>query len=76
MSKEAADYFDADSVWYEPIPGQAHWHISLAEEAIQATKRTMDKLVAENPDTTTGEALARATAAGNSREDARGHSPL
>ncbi|CAK0871003.1 unnamed protein product, partial [Prorocentrum cordatum] len=76
MSKQAAGYFDSDSIAYEPIPGQAHWHISLAEGAIQATKGTMDKLVAENPEMTTEEALARATAAGNSREDVRGHSPL
>ncbi|CAK0903376.1 unnamed protein product, partial [Prorocentrum cordatum] len=76
MSKQAAAYFDSDSIAYEPIPGQAHWHISLAEEAIQATKGTMDKLVTENPEMTTEEALARATAAGNSREDVRGHSPL
>ncbi|CAK0841524.1 unnamed protein product [Prorocentrum cordatum] len=76
MSKQAAEYFDSDSIAYEPIPGQAHWHISLAEEAIQATKGTMDKLVTENPEMTTEEALARATAAGNSREDVRGHSPL
>ncbi|CAK0910059.1 unnamed protein product [Prorocentrum cordatum] len=76
MSKQAAQYFDSDSIGYEPIPGQAHWHISLAEEAIQATKGTMDKLVTENPDMSTEEALFRATAAGNSREDVRGHSPL
>ncbi|CAK0829393.1 unnamed protein product, partial [Prorocentrum cordatum] len=76
MSKQAAEYFDSDSIAYEPIPGQAHWHISLAEEAIQATKGTMGKLVTENPEMTTEEALARATAAGNSREDVRGHSPL
>ncbi|CAK0836529.1 unnamed protein product [Prorocentrum cordatum] len=76
MSKQAAQYFDSDSIGYEPIPGQAHWHISLAEEAIQATKGTMDKLVTENPDMSTEEALARGTAAGNSREDVRGHSPL
>ncbi|CAK0870312.1 unnamed protein product [Prorocentrum cordatum] len=76
MSKQAAEYFDSDSIGYEPIPGRAHWHISLAEEAIQAAKGTMDKLVAENPEMTTEEALARATAAGNSREDVRGYSPL
>ncbi|CAK0792580.1 unnamed protein product, partial [Prorocentrum cordatum] len=76
MSQQAAQHFDSDSIGYEPIPGQAHWHISLAEEAIQATKGTMDKLVAENPDMSTEEALARATVAGNSREDVRGHSPL
>ncbi|CAK0895531.1 unnamed protein product, partial [Prorocentrum cordatum] len=54
MSKQAAGHFDSDSIGYEPIPGQAHWHISLAEEAIQAAKGTMDKLAAENPEMTTG----------------------
>ncbi|CAK0839942.1 unnamed protein product, partial [Prorocentrum cordatum] len=76
MYKQAAQYFDSDSIGYEPSPGQAHWRISLAEEAIQATKGTMDKLVTENPDMSTEEALARATAARISREGARGHSPL
>ncbi|CAK0792341.1 unnamed protein product, partial [Prorocentrum cordatum] len=64
---------DPEGSW---MSKQAHWHISLAEEAIQATKGTMDKLVTENPDMSTEEALARGTAAGNSREDVRGHSPL
>ena len=76
MSKQADHYFDSDSIAYEPIPGQAHWHISLAEEAIQATKKVMDRLISENPEMSTEEALARAVAAGNAREDVRGHSPL
>ena len=76
MDKEAALYFDKDSIYQEVIPGQAHWHISLAEEAIRATKATMDALVSENPTMSGDEALARAVAAGNSREDVRGHSPL
>ncbi|CAK0848438.1 unnamed protein product [Prorocentrum cordatum] len=76
MSKQAADYFDSDSVGYEPIPGQAHWRASLVEEAIQATKGTMDRLVAENPEMSTEEALAGAVAAGSAREDVRGHFPL
>eukprot|EP00974_Lingulodinium_polyedra_P069327 6712093-Lingulodinium_polyedra.AAC.1 len=36
----------------------------------------MTTLVQENPEMGTAEALARATAAGNAREDVRGHSPL
>ncbi|CAK0867406.1 unnamed protein product [Prorocentrum cordatum] len=56
MSKQAADYFDSGSIGYEPIPGQAHWRISIAEEAIQATKGTVDWLVAENPEMSTEEA--------------------
>ncbi|CAK0873360.1 unnamed protein product [Prorocentrum cordatum] len=64
MSKQAAQYFDSDSIGCEPIPGRAHWHISLAEEAIQATKGTMGELVTESPDMSTEGALARATAAG------------
>ncbi|CAK0796441.1 unnamed protein product [Prorocentrum cordatum] len=54
MSKQAADYFDSDSIGYEPIPGRAHWHISLAEEATQATKGTMDRLAAESPEMAPG----------------------
>ena len=53
MSKQATDYFDSDFVGYEPIPGQPHRHLSIVEEAIQATKRTMDWLVAECPEMST-----------------------
>ena len=48
MDTQAAEYFDNDSIEHETIPGQAHWHISLAEEAIQATKGTMGRLVTDD----------------------------
>ena len=75
MSAEAAEYFGAKSILLDPIPGQAHWQISIAEEAIQSTKSTMTALALEFPEISAKEALARATAAGNGREDVRGYSP-
>ena len=76
MDTRAAEYFEKDAVNLESVPGQAHWNISIVEEAIQATKATMEALVKEDPQMTAEEAFARAIAAGNSREDVRGHSPL
>jgi hypothetical protein len=76
MDSEAAEYFGRDGALLEPIPGQAHWQISIAEEAIQATKSIMTALALEFPEISAEEALARATAAGNSREDIRGYSPI
>ena len=48
MDEQAAGYFDSDSIASKPIPEQAHRHTSLVEEAVQVTKRTMDRLIAEN----------------------------
>ena len=48
---------------------------ALPEEAIQSTKSTMTALALEFPEISAKEALARATATGNSREDVRGYSP-
>ena len=76
MATEAAEYFCQQSCLLDPIPGQAHWQTSLVEEAIQATKSTMTALALEHPEVTPEEALARATSAGNTREDVRGYSPL
>ncbi len=76
MAEEAAGYFGKSSVLLEPIPGQAHWQISIAEEAIGATKDTMTAIALEDPEVGFQECLARAVAAGNSREDVRGYSPL
>ena len=49
---------------YGPIPGQPHRHLSIVEEAIQATKRTMDWLVAEYPEMSTEEVLSKGNCGG------------
>ncbi|CAK0900578.1 unnamed protein product [Prorocentrum cordatum] len=50
MSMQAAEYFDSGNVVYETIPRQARRRVALAEEATQATKGAVDRLVADNPE--------------------------
>ena len=82
--------FDAEGTWpsqsldaafselgimLDPIPGDAHWHISPLERAIGWVKECLSKLVSESPKSDAHLALSCALEAWNSREVVRGYSP-
>ena len=50
MSEAAASFFGRESVLLEPIPGQAHWHTGLVEEASRGLKATMAQLPPPTPE--------------------------
>ena len=69
-------YFAERNVMLQEIPAEAHWQISVVERAIQTTKVMMNSLIAEFPEMTTSEALARSLWAANTHDQYRGFSPL
>lgn len=74
-SMEVTEYLDRNQIEMETIPAEAHWGISHVERCIQSTKHVMNRLVAQEPQISTKEALAEALRVGNEREVVRGYSP-
>ena len=52
MATTTDKYFADRHVLLEPIPGQAHWQISIVEEAMDAIKMTMTHIAKEQEETT------------------------
>ena len=76
MSAEAQEYFASRDMILEPIPAEAHWQLSNAEQGIKTVKGIMEALAGEFSDMEHHEILARAVWACNMREVYRGYSPM
>ena len=74
-SKSLDAAFSDLGIMLDPIPGDAHWHISPLERSIAWVKECLSKLVSENPKLDSHVALACALEAWNNREVVRGYSP-
>ena len=76
MSEEADQYCSERDIELAPIPGEAHWQISLIEGAINNLKGMLTKLAEEFVDAEITELVARSTWVCNSEEMYKGYSPL
>ncbi|CAE7453298.1 RE1, partial [Symbiodinium sp. CCMP2456] len=66
---------ERNEIYLDIIPGEAHWQIGTAENAIQGLKTVMTKLSIEDPSLTAEQAMSLAVSTFNHREMIRGFSP-
>ena len=69
-------FCDRNDIFLDLIPGEAHWQIGIAEQAIQGLKVLMTKMCEQEPDLSPEEALSEAVATFNRRDMIRGFSPM
>ena len=69
------EFCDRHQIFLDIVPGEAHWKISVVEQAIKGVKELMQKLLTDEPDLDTREALAVSVRTFNQREIIRGFSP-
>ena len=74
-SKALDSAFSDMGIMLDPVPGDAHWHISPLERSIAWVKECLSKLALQEPQMDTQAALASALEAWNNREVVRGFSP-
>ena len=74
-SKALDSAFSELGIMLDPIPGDAHWHLSPLERSIAWIKECLSKLSLESPEQDTAALLASAIEAWNNREVVRGFSP-
>lgn len=70
------EFFGEKKIMLDPIPGDAHWHISPLERSIGWIKEFLSKQVADHGNLDTSSALAAAISTWNKREPVRGYSPF
>ena len=75
-SSTVESFCDRHSIYHDVIPGEAHWQIGLAEQAVQGLKLLMTKVCDQDPSTTPEEALSLSVSVFNQREVVRGYSPV
>ena len=74
-SREIDSYFSKNQVMLDPIPGDAHWHLSPLERSIAWLKELLSRLAQETSSISTHEAVHQALNIWNRREMVRGFSP-
>ncbi|CAK9032947.1 unnamed protein product [Durusdinium trenchii] len=74
-SREIDSYFSKNQVMLDPIPGDAHWHLSPLERSIAWLKELLSRLAQETSSISTHEAAHQALNIWNRREMVRGFSP-
>ena len=75
-SAAVESFCDRNEIYLDVIPGEAHWQIGIAEQAIQGVKQLMGKLHDHDPEATPEQLLSMAVSTFNQRELARGFSPV
>lgn len=75
MSRELDAHFSKNQVMLDPIPGDAHWHLSPLERSTAWLKELLSRLAQSDAQIAPHEALAQALATWNQREMVRGFSP-
>ena len=75
-SQAVQDYCDQHQIYLDLTPGKAHWKLGVCEQAIQGVKSVMDKIVEDDPECSSAEALSEAVRTFNNRELIRGFSPI
>ncbi|CAE7525545.1 RE1 [Symbiodinium sp. CCMP2592] len=68
-------FCDRHGIYLDIIPGEAHWQIGVAEQAIQGIKQLMSKMVQSEREASAEELLSLAVSVFNQREMVRGFSP-
>ena len=74
-SRELDDEFSKLKIMLDPIPGDAHWHLSPLERGIEWLKELLTRLAQDEPKTTSVEVVSHAVSIWNQREMTRGYSP-
>ena len=69
------EFCDRHQIYLDVIPGEAHWKVSVVEQAVKGTKELLSKLLDDEPELDTREALAVAIRTFNQREIIRGFTP-
>ncbi|CAE7357392.1 RE1 [Symbiodinium sp. CCMP2592] len=69
------EFCDRHQIFLDVIPGEAHWKVSVVEQAVKGTKELISKLLEDEPELDTREALAVAVRTFNQREIIRGFTP-
>ena len=75
-SHELSSYCDANNIFLDIMPGEAHWKLSLCERGIQGVKELLSKMAQDFPDVSFVDLLSEAIRVFNSREQIRGYSPV
>ncbi|CAE7454855.1 RE1 [Symbiodinium sp. CCMP2592] len=75
-STAVENFCDRHDIYMDVIPGEAHWQIGIAEQAIQGVKHLMTKLHEHDSELTPEQTLSLAVATFNQRELIRGFSPV
>ncbi|CAE7028497.1 RE1 [Symbiodinium sp. CCMP2592] len=75
-SAAVESFCDRSDIYLDVIPGEAHWQIGIAEQAIQGVKQLMNKLHEHDPELTPEQLLSLSVATFNQREMVRGFSPV
>ena len=75
-SNEVEAYCDRNSIYLDVVPAEAHWKFGICEQAVQGLKEVMGKLVLEDSEISTEEALSTAVRTFNQRDVIRGYSPI
>ncbi|CAE7691047.1 RE1 [Symbiodinium sp. CCMP2592] len=68
-------FCDRNGIYLDIIPGEAHWQIGVAEQAIQGIKQLMNKMTQLDKEVGPEELLSTAVSTFNQREMIRGFSP-
>ena len=75
-SNELEAYCDAQSIFLDFIPAEAHWKFGICEQAVKGLKEVMNKLVSADGNISPEEALSTAVRTFNERDVIRGYSPI
>ena len=76
LNKNADAYFAERDVYFELIPGEAHWKIGIVEQSIKTLKGMMEKLTTDFPTMELKEAVSQSLWTMNNRDLFRGYSPM
>ena len=74
-SKALDDAFSQIGIMLDPVPGDAHWHISPLERSIAWVKECLSRLAGEGAKTDVQALVSHAVDSWNNRECVRGFSP-
>ena len=75
-SRAVEAYCDRRSIFLDLVPADAHWQIGVCEQAIKGIKHVMDRLIAEDDQLSSKEALSLSVETFNNREQIRGYTPV
>ncbi|OLQ08346.1 Retrovirus-related Pol polyprotein from transposon TNT 1-94 [Symbiodinium microadriaticum] len=75
-SRAVEAYCDRHSIFLDLVPADAHWQIGVCEQAIKGIKHVMARLVAEDDQLSSKEALSLSVETFNNREQIRGYTPV
>ena len=75
MEHSAAEFCDQHGIYLDLVPSEAHWKLGICERSIESVKYILERVVVDDPNISTPDALAEAMRVLNHRETVRGFSP-